>query len=602
MTTLDIGESEVHSPGALGSKVKAKPMATPLRKLKGAITKRVKTKRKVEPNKPVGKGSFRFRMSNPDGSRTYIHHSLAAIDNGTVAHFDEKLGRLQTYVPITKLDALAVTDNGRVWVHVARTGAWAGHPQGAFQITRPLMDSMIANFHGQQFGRVQWDFNHCSAMSPSSGNIPVVGTPAQGWIYDFKRDGDNLYALTEWKALARQYIEDDQYDSASVVINWNSVDRVTKKPIGPVIQSVALTNIAFITNLEPLAADINGAENTQRSLMSLTEVEPKDGAQNALAYSWMSKNATLRQLKSAFGLHELATAQHCSDSLKNLSGHLGAVGGDATARHDGIDLSVYVGKLRELVGDSDGMSATELIQFIDEVLDEYMAENGIEDDDSGLSTMSAQPAIETAASTQGIEPMSEPVAAVVAEPVAAVEVAAVEPVNDAVQTAASAVAEPSPELAALTLKVAELAATVSALSAENATLKAKTDVAAESALGLEVDAAILTYRDSKGLSEELRPHLLSVLKAKPDDFRAMYPYVEPDKQHLLLDLTGSRVEADAPNETPTEAPDENAAIIALGLQGLTNKLLADSDGKLSLGVAQLRADALLNTARAAIRK
>jgi hypothetical protein len=465
------------------------------------------------------------------------------------------------------------------------------------------MDSMIENFHGQQFGRVQWDFNHCSAMSPSSGNIPVVGTPAQGWIYDFKREGENLYALTEWKALARQYIEDDQYDSASVVINWNSFDRVTKKPIGPVIQSVALTNIAFITNLEPLAADINGAENTQRSLMSLTEVEPKDGAQNALAYNWMSRGETLRQLKSAFGLHELATAQHCSDALKNLGGHLGAVGGDATARHDGIDLSAYVGKLRELVGDSDGMSATELIQFIDEVLDEYMAENGIEDDDSQVG-LSAQP-VATAASTEGIvmtEPVT-PVAVVTPEPVTVAE--AQPDVVLAEQTAASAVvepapvADPSPELAELTLKLAASEAANLALSAQVAALEAKTRQADESALAAEVDAAIVTYKDSKGLTPELKPHLLSMLKAKPDDFRAMYPYVEPEQQHLLLDLTGKRVEADTAPEIVPEPPvvDEGARIIALGLNGLTNELLLKSGHTIALASAQRQADTMLRQAR-----
>jgi hypothetical protein len=564
-----------------------------------------KSKKKPVPVNET-KRSFRFRMSNPDGSKTYVHHQLSALDGGCVAHFDEKLGRLQTYVPITKLDALAANDDGRVWVHVARTGAWAGHPQGAFQITRPLMDRMIENFHGQQFGRVQWDFNHCSAMSPSSGNIPVVGTPAQGWIYDFKRDGDNLYALTEWKALAKQYIEEDQYDSASVVINWNSFDRVTKKSIGPVIQSVALTNFAFITNLEPLAADINGAENTQRSLMSLTEVEPGE-ATNALAYNWMSRGETLRQLKSAFGLHELATAQHCSDSLKNLGGHLGAVGGDATARHDGIDLSAYVGKLRELVGDSDGMSATELIQFIDEVLDEYMSENGIEDDDSQVG-LSAQP-VATASSAEGIvmtEPVT-PVAVVTPEPTTVAEVQT--DVAPAEQTAASAVvvepapvAEPSPELAELTLKLAALAATNSALSAQVAALEAKTRLADESALAAEVDAAIVTYKDSKGLTPELKPHLLSMLKAKPDDFRAMYPYVEPEQQHLLLDLTGKRVEADTAHEiVETPRVDENARIMALGINGLVRELQAQ-DANMALSAAQLKADNLLRQARQGAHK
>jgi hypothetical protein len=94
-----------------------------------------------------------------------------------------------------------------------------------------------------------------------------------------------------------------------------------------------------------------------------------------------------------------------------------------------------------------------------------------------------------------------------------------------------------------------------------------------------------------------------MLKATPDAFRATYPAVEPDKQHLLLNLTAGRVEADTQTTVPVDEikPDENARIIALGLYGLTNELLAKEDGKLSLGAAQLKADSLLRAARAAIK-
>lgn len=202
--------------------------------------------------------------------------------------------------------------------------------------------------------------------------------------------------------------------------------------------------------------------------------------------------------------------------------------------------------------------------------------------------------------------MSEPVVAATVETVAP-EVAPVvaEPVVEATVTAASAVAsEPSPELAALTLKIAELTATVSALSAERDALKTKAHVADESALCAEVDAAILTYKDTKGLTEELRPHLLSMLKATPDAFRATYPAVEPDKQHLLLNLTGGRVEADTQSTVPEVEEvkvDENARVLALGLYGLTNELLAKEGGKLSVGAAQIKADKMLRAARAAIK-
>ena len=651
-SALDIGVGDVHTPGAIGSKPKGHKMATITTKQRKAlpsgkfadpserkypiqdkahadnamarleqqkdslspgkyrsIKARIKAaQRKFGETPKTTRGGFKFRMSNPDGSRTVIHHQMSAA-------FDSDTGKLYTFTPLDKSQALSTgDDNKRVWIQVARTGAWAGHPQGAFQITTATLDAMVQNFYGQQFGRLQWDFDHYSAMPANSGNLPVTGKPAQGWAYDLKREGDKLFALTEWLPLAREYIENDQYGGVSPVIDWNGRDRASGKPIGPVLTSFALTNLPFLTGMQrPIAASINGVEQTAKGLMPLHEVT-NDKAQQ-LAYTWMSNAELLPRLKSAFGLHELATAQHVSDALCNLGLHLDAVDGDATAKHEGIDLTTYVGKLRELIGDSDGMSAVELIQFVDKVLDEYMKANGIEDDDSDddddtdasdINGMFSDNTEATAASLEGV-PMTEPVtpaATVAVEPVAEVVAEVVdEVVPEATVTDASAApVEPSPELAALTLKVAELVAVNSALTAQVAALEAKTHETSESALGLEVDAAIVTYKDSKGLTPELRPHLLSMLKATPDAFRATYPAVEKDKQHLLLDLTSQRVDADKPNEIVVEeAPNDDARIVALGLNGITRELQAQNAG-MALSAAQLKAEKLLRQARQGARK
>jgi phage I-like protein len=572
--------------------------------------------------------SFRLRMSNSSGGYTLIHHQMSAVDqSGTAqkcsAAFDEQTGELSLYYVLDKAQALSAADaDGRVWVQCACTGAWAGHAQGAFRITEQTLDVMVDNFH-REGTRRQYDFNHASGMAPSSGNIPVVGTPAQAWFYDLQRRGDALFALTEWLPLAKQYLENDQYGGISPLIAWESKDRVSGRIIGPLIKSIALTNDPFLLGMRrPTAASAAGLQTTERGLMPLTEI-PSASAAQALSYSYMSTASMLPMLKCALGLHELATAQHCCDALLNLSTHLDAVDGDATAKHEGIDLSSYVSKLRELVGDSAGMSCAELIQFIDKLLDEYMAENGIEDDDSGVgaSLMSAatEPTAATAASTEGTDmadPVIEPAAVVAsAEPATPAVVAlpadpppvAAEP---ATVTAASASAEPlpSPEVAALTLQVAELKAALARKEATTQELSAAAAVTTEQALSAEVDAAISTYKDTKGLSPELRPHLMSILKSTPDAFRASYPAVEPAQRHLLANLTGggasnpaapgARVEADAPQALDATPPvDEPRRILALGLNGLTDELISNSGGKLSLLAAQHEADALLRTAR-----
>jgi len=93
-----------------------------------------------------------------------------------------------------------------------------------------------------------------------------------------------------------------------------------------------------------------------------------------------------------------------------------------------------------------------------------------------------------------------------------------------------------------------------------------------------------------------------MLKATPDAFRATYPAVEKDKQHLLLDLTSQRVDADKPNEIVVEeAPNDDARIVALGLNGITRELQAQNAG-MALSAAQLKAEKLLRQARQGARK
>ena len=118
----------------------------------------------------------------------------------------------------------------------------------------------------------------------------------------------------------------------------------------------------------------------------------------------------------------------------------------------------------------------------------------------------------------------------------------------------------------------------------------------------EVGAAIATYKDSKGATEEMRPHLLSMLKATPDAFHALYPAVDADKRHLLLNLTGgdgsntaapgARVEADTAAEVVPPPAQEPPEVLKLSLVELTQKLIADSGFTLTWGAAHIKADAM----------
>jgi len=226
-----------------------------------------------------------------------------------MAAYSDADNRLILSIPLDKQAALADGDeNKRVWVQVGKAGRWLGHRQGPFELNSQIFDSIVRNFRSQNVGRLQYDFEHASEMKPTDGMIPMVGVPAQGWIYDLKHDGRALYALTEWKDLARQYIENDQYQGVSPAISWKNNDRVSGQPIGPMLTSVALTNKPFLTGMRPpqaasaegvtwLTADAHPAPTRELptlTLMSLTETFMRDGV--TLGEAQVRADACLRRL------------------------------------------------------------------------------------------------------------------------------------------------------------------------------------------------------------------------------------------------------------------------------------------------------------------
>lgn len=681
--SLDLGVGDAHVPGAIGSPpTKVRTMATitakqrralpkskfadpanraypihdkahadnamaRLEQQKGsmsqgkylAIKRRIRAAQRSFGEKPTanamlpstGSGkAIHIRMTAPDGSHTTIRHTLAACRNDggklLLVTFDE-LGSKTILAGSPDLAPIELDDGRKlVWVQVARCGAWAGHPQGAFEITPRLLDAMAYNFVAQKFGRIQWDFDHYAAMPANSGNLPVTGKPAQGWAYEFKRVGQKLYALTEWKPLAREYLENDQYQGVSPVIDWNGKDRETGKPIGPVITSIALTNVPFLTEMErPLAASVDGVTEPEKSgLMPLTEVTEPQALSSK--YSCHSLLGMLPRLKQTFGMHELSTVEQLQSALENYRAHLDALDGDGEGEHEGVNLRPYSEALREMTNAHAGMDWYAILDIIDELVDAYLDQHGLPDFEESHGPIPGAEQIENsavvvAASIQGAvmaEPAQKPEATVAPEvnaPEASTQVAVEPQVEPATVTAASAdgaEALPSPEVARLVLENAELKARLEALSSAKTSaevaLTAANEAAQASQCALDVDAALETYRDTKGLKPEHRPYLLSHRKNDPAAFAALYPPVEPSQRHLLLNLTGGgasnpqapgvRVEADTAAPIVAEKTQEVVEaerITALGLFGLTQELI--SKDKLSPAAAQRKASQLLDHAR-----
>jgi phage I-like protein len=96
------------------------------------------------------------------------------------------------------------------------------------------------------------------------------------------------------------------------------------------------------------------------------------------------------------------------------------------------------------------------------------------------------------------------------------------------------------QVSELTLKLRAADGEVVQLKAENTALKTRIAEIESKEIEEAVDRAILTYKDTKGATPEMRPHLLSWAKNDRKAFDAMYPVVAADKAHLLRDLSGKR--------------------------------------------------------------
>ena len=182
--------------------------------------------------------------------------------------------------PGVLLDAsAATTDAPAVWLEVAYEGSFKGHWMGEFEFTRATFEEIVANFHAHPAFRagaeqadaatleagaydvVQWDMHHASEAPATSGEIPVIGAPAQGWVLDVRigqrPDGKAcLQALTRWLEPARTYVRNKQYRWASVSVVFNAKDPESGKPVGAVLTSIAVTNQPFLQDLPALAASI----------------------------------------------------------------------------------------------------------------------------------------------------------------------------------------------------------------------------------------------------------------------------------------------------------------------------------------------------------
>ena len=137
---------------------------------------------------------------------------------------------------------------------IACLGEFKGHPQGGFVLDRAVFDEIIRNLAATANRCVPLDYEHSCEVMPES--VAQHGVPALAWITDPEVMSDGtLWATFEWvDPQAVEYVRTKRYRYLSPAIQFGARDKVTGKPIGARLTSVALTNKPFLDGMAPVTA------------------------------------------------------------------------------------------------------------------------------------------------------------------------------------------------------------------------------------------------------------------------------------------------------------------------------------------------------------
>lgn len=537
-TTLDLGVADVHRDAPLGGRPSRtlKPISTPARKrlpdrsfalpetrqypihdashARNAMARLEQNKGRLTPGQyqrakaNILRAYRRFGIKREEsrGTRATIRTAGLSIH---VRHLNDR-GAGERLVTAIELDQALVLDDGEarpVWNQLTKLGQWAGHPSGPFQITQQINAEIVRNFRATTNRRIPIDFEHASESDPTEGTIPTEGAPAQAWILDLDdRGAAGLWGLVEWLEPARTYVKEKKYRFFSPAIRFNSKDRVSAANIGARMTSGALTNNPFLDGMTPLMAA------TDKSTEPITTL-------SAYAHS---PDEYMPRMRACLDMDIAAPARECMDRvcrLEELYDKACAAGAEI-GMVEGVDLPRYMRGMREYIGAAPGSTWEEVFAVVKGLIEAAIGEHNIEEHGGGSPPPSSRDMKDTTMDQETTIKLRDAEATITT---LRAEHAAAKGEIVALKASESA----------LTLKLAEATSKTTALETELKTLRD----AETKRLGAEqearVDAVLLTYKDSKGLKPEHRPHLLSFLRADPAGFDAMYPPVPAHQQHLL---------------------------------------------------------------------
>lgn len=153
--------------------------------------------------------------------------------------------------------------SAKTWIHIAVEGTWEGHGFGAFTFTREIFETIKANFD-RALNPIPLTYGH-----PDGETAARDG--AAGWIHDLEIREDGLWAFTEFTDRSAAQVRAGEHRFCSVVVAFESVDRVTGEETGPELYEVGLVLSPFLSELTPIELSRRGSFPTRSLSMPTLE-------------------------------------------------------------------------------------------------------------------------------------------------------------------------------------------------------------------------------------------------------------------------------------------------------------------------------------------
>lgn len=151
------------------------------------------------------------------------------------------------------------TESNTAWHQLALEGSWSGHWMGPFSLDEKILGQMVHYQTAKGIDTVV-DYEHASIFADKA--------PAAGWIKNLEvrklDDGQStLWGQIDWTQTAAEHIKAKEYRFLSPTILFNTRDRKSGALTGASLQSVALTNRPFLTELPEVRLNSLGSAFSQ---------------------------------------------------------------------------------------------------------------------------------------------------------------------------------------------------------------------------------------------------------------------------------------------------------------------------------------------------